>query len=545
MTRPVLRRRWVWCVAVLVVYGGLSLFMDPGGTLGTDSGAKVATLAAMDSSGSLRPDLGYWAEDLDPDGVYHPYLDTLPNDRGEWVQVTTLPMLVLARPIAAAGGVRAALVLPMLGALLAALAAADLAGSIGGEAAARRTFWLVALASPVTIYALDFWEHSLGVGFMMLGVACLARVVAGERRWWMPLFGGLAFGIAGSMRSEAYIVGVVAIAIGALSMLSTARLRAVRSAVTAVVGSAVVFVANAGLERWLGGNSRAVRASGRLGAGPLDRLGERLSDAAMTWFGGPIGDTSTAITTGAAFAVAVCAAHVLIARGQPDRARLAMAGGIVVVVLTMLSGPAFIPGALVASPVALAVVGMRRWDPIRRYLLATALISTVLIWGYQILGAAGPQWGGRYLLAPTVLLTLLGSVALDEVPAWMRRAHLGLAVGVTIFGLVWVSQRTHDVARFFDRLETRPEPVLIASDGFLLREGGAAALDERWLSLGHGEPFIGALDLAADSGFDEIGLVSPVAEPPERDGWRPIATTELSLLGSPYFIHTYERIGAK
>src|SRR3546814_17864200 len=81
------------------------------------------------------------------------------NDDGEWINVTTLPMLVAAAPLYEIGGYRLALVWPMLGAVLAAFACRDIARQLDGEDAGWRAFWLPALASPLPIYAPDLWEH--------------------------------------------------------------------------------------------------------------------------------------------------------------------------------------------------------------------------------------------------------------------------------------------------------------------------------------------------------------------------------------------------
>ncbi len=207
----------------------------------------------------------------------------------------------------------------------------------------------------------------------------------------------------------------------------------------------------------------------------------------------------------------------------------------------IVSGLGFVPGALVASPVAVLAFARTPRTVIERYLVGVALGSTALIWMFSFVGAAAPQWGGRYLLAPTMLFTAVGVVVLEDAPPWFRRTVLGLAVAVTAFGLSWLSYRSHDVDDFFERLVERPEPVLIASDGFLLREGGAVTVDQTWLSLGRNEPFIGALEIAERSGAERVGLVSPVAEPPAREGWTAVSTTQLELLDTPYFVHTYER----
>src|SRR3546814_20707548 len=88
--------------------------MSPGGYLGTDTGAKVATLEVMDQRGSAKPQLAYWAEQWDPDGSLPPLYDSAPTQR-QWVHVTTLPIPDLARPPYAPGGYRLTLPRPMPG----------------------------------------------------------------------------------------------------------------------------------------------------------------------------------------------------------------------------------------------------------------------------------------------------------------------------------------------------------------------------------------------------------------------------------------------
>ena len=168
----------VAAVVVLAVYAGFALSNSTLGYLGTDTGAKVITLDTMVEQDTARPAVGYWAERWDPDGEYHPLFDTKQNDEDEWINVTTLPMLLAAKPLYEVGGYRLALALPMLGALLAAFACRTSHVSSpdrGGWAA----FWVVALASPVAIYALDFWEHALGAGLMLSAVSMLLRIERG------------------------------------------------------------------------------------------------------------------------------------------------------------------------------------------------------------------------------------------------------------------------------------------------------------------------------------------------------------------------------
>src|SRR5436190_9654898 len=143
------------CVAVLAAYVALAFVNNQRGFLGTDTGAKVATMRVMEQRHrALDPDVGYWAARWDPSGRLHPLYQTARVER-RWVAVTTLPILYLGEQLYRAGGYRLVLALPMLGSVMAALAARALARRLGaGDGWAA--FWVAALGSPLALYALDF-----------------------------------------------------------------------------------------------------------------------------------------------------------------------------------------------------------------------------------------------------------------------------------------------------------------------------------------------------------------------------------------------------
>ena len=196
--RPLLRRPLVMCALLLLAYGALSFANDPRSFLGTDTGGKVATVRVMHERGDLDPDLGYWAKELDPEGVAHPIALNFRID-DKWVNVTTLPMIYGALPLYDIGGLRAILLLPMLGAVVTALGARALARRMSGDG--DLAFWLIGLVTPVALYALDFWEHTLGLACMVWAVVLLLDVVHGERRWPAAFAGGVLFGAAAMMRT--------------------------------------------------------------------------------------------------------------------------------------------------------------------------------------------------------------------------------------------------------------------------------------------------------------------------------------------------------
>ncbi len=199
---------------------------DPRGTLGTDTGGKLATLRVMERHGGLVPDIGYWAEAADPDGDAPP---AVLHDRvGEqWVNVTTLPdalRLVSAVPI---GGTAPSCCCRCSGRCSAP--SRRVHSRAGWAAAGWTAFWAVGLASPVAIYALDFWEHSLGLALMLWGVVVVLDVIDGRAGWRGAIGAGALFGAAATMRQEALVyLAVAGTVLGVTLVVVNARF-AVRS----------------------------------------------------------------------------------------------------------------------------------------------------------------------------------------------------------------------------------------------------------------------------------------------------------------------------
>ena len=130
----------------------------------------------MERNGGLDPDIGYWAADADPTGVLHPLHYTY-RMGDKWVNVTTVPDAV--RRVPAVPGRRRPRGAAAPDARRVARARSRpraLARRIGGGDG-WPAFWIIGLASPVAVYALDFWEHTLGLGLMLWGVVLLLDVL--------------------------------------------------------------------------------------------------------------------------------------------------------------------------------------------------------------------------------------------------------------------------------------------------------------------------------------------------------------------------------
>jgi hypothetical protein len=453
-------------------------------------------------------------------------------------------MIEAARPLYAVGGYRLALLLPMFGGVACALGARHLASRLApgsGDAA----FWLVGLASPIAIYSLDLWEHVLGVAAVLWAVVLLTAPGA-RRRWLDGVGAGALFGLAATMRTEALVYCVVAVAIGCGWELSRRRGLGPPLALGASAGAgfAVVWAANVALERSLSGISRSARASGAAsaatGTDAASQWADRLQEGLVTSLGLK-GATAASWLMGLGLLAVLGFAWRMEQRG--DRRLAVGCLGLVGVVYLVAAGSdvGFVPGMIPAFPV-IAGLAIGRWTDQSRLVVAIALSALPVVWAFQYLGAAGPQWGGRYTLPSSVLLGTVAIASLRD-----RRDVLkglgALCACVTIIGLVWVAARTRSVDDLFTDLRAVDADVLIVRDAFLLRESGPVLLDEHWLTAAGEDQFAFATEVAADSGAQTVAVVELGAPaPPDSaipDRWIEVSRQTVDLAGDPMGLVVY------
>lgn len=543
--RRATRRPLVAGALLLLVYGSLSLLMDPRGYLGTDTGAKVATLEAMDRAGSPTPDVGYWAERWDPAGRVHPMYQSKHLADGSWVAVTTLPMLEAALPLYELGGYRAALAFPILGSVSCAFAARALARRLG-DPDGWTAFWVIGLASPVVLYALDFWEHSLGVAAVVTAVVLLLDVVDRRASWWQPVVAGLLLGGAAALRTEAIVYALVSVGVvtGVVMARERRLLRPSLVGAGALGGFAVAWGLNRALELAVGGASRTQRATGAASSATgqvVSRAGERLNEGLVTLLGVK-GDTASSWAIGIGLVAVLLLAVRADRKGDQRLTQVCFALAAVVYLVTALSDLSFIPGLVPALPVALGAVLVRHHGS-RAIVLGIALGALPLVWAFQYVGGAGPQWGGRYTLSSSLLLGTLGVVTLSTQSVTVRRGLLGLSAGVAVLAVVWVGVRTRSVDDLFRDLRAVDADALIVRDAFLLREGGPVVLDEHWLTAAGEDEFATAVQVVEAAGARTVAVVEPgAAAPPSSSippGWQEKARSVTDLTGDPIGVVVY------
>ncbi len=513
-------------VILMAVYFLLSLAGSPDAYLSSDVGGKTAALEAMVERGDWSPDLGYWAEASDPEGVVFPFANTTKTENGKWVNTTSLPMVLAARPLWALGGAQLALLIPMA----AAAGSAVIAGRIQQRfdpLGRSQAIWVVGLATPVAVYALDFWEHSLGLFLMGLGVLlvidCLDQPLVSR-----ALGAGAAFGLAATMRQEALIYGFIA---GGLLVVELLRSRSRRKNLSndALVcaamafGALAVLVANAMAERFLYGASlrsgRTVAATTSAG----NNIGDRV-DAAFTISLSPINGIDP-IATAFGLAILGCLLWLVLAviRGGDRRvpSALAIAIGSILLLRVVRFGPSFVPGVVPAAPlvVAGAVLGVR--SAAHRTIALIALLPVPLVYLTQYVQGAVPQWGGRYLLLSGFLLVV---VACSMLPTLDRKVFAGLAVAgllVTLTGVWFNAERTNLLADDFDLIDSVANgDVVVWYDPFMAREAGPEMLEQRWLSSVGDRERTTVLDVFDDEDVDRFVYVDRTgADEPSFDGF--------------------------
>jgi hypothetical protein len=495
------------CLVLFLAYAGLSFAKDPRASMVSDTGGKLATLRVMDARHDLDPDLGYWAEAYDPAGLAHPMAQT-DHIGDRWVNVTTLPMIYAAEPLFQLGGLRAILLLPMLAGVATALGARALSRRIAGGDG-WWAFWVVGLASPIAIYALDFWEHALGVAFVLWAVVFMYDLMDGRAGWRGALAAGALFGAAATMRTEALVYAAAAAAIAAVVLVHRTVVRRdqtwmgnIQSGCAWLLGIGAVLVANQLLERAVLGTAiRADRAAGTAGmAGDATSL--RSQEAVTTAVGLNRYDLHTSWMVGAlAVAFVAYAAWRFAAPRRTDLriGAIALGAACFLYFIRIADGLDFIPGFLSASPLAAAGIAVgwsvRRW----RIVGAVALIAVPGVWAFQFSGGAGPQWGGRYLLVTSTLLVIGAALVLPAMPKAGRIALVALAVVVTASGLAWLSQRSHTVADAMTTLQTHDGTVLVSREQHVLREGGAFYDGRaRWLTATTPQDLAAAAEIATE-----------------------------------------------
>ncbi len=525
-------------VAIVVALLAVAALGDTRAWSGSDAGGKVATVKVMAEGRTVDPDVGYWAAALDPDGEHHPLYNT--SQRGDrWIQVTSLPMVLLSVPLWWMGGASALLLLPILSAPLAGWAAGRIAVTLGAQSPLP-ALWAVGLGSPVAFYSLDVWEHAPATAIALLAVA---EAMEGDRPR-RPLIVGVLAGLAVVLRLE---MAPAVLAFAVLTLVSSWRRRWRPPSVVAVAaGFLAVLASNQVLERLLFGSGvRGARAAGVLDQAAT-QWSARLRDVALTTIGTVPGDGPIDLLVGLAGTIGLGAVAWRACRPTTSTLVRAVATVLPGALIGRLGlGLGFIPGLLPATPWAVAgLVAPAHGD--RRTLRRAAVLTVVLVLATQWTGQLVAQWAGRYLLLPGALLTVLGVVAIAATD-WRRPTGvilIAISVVTAGWGLAWHAHRSASFAgALAEVVEGSPSDAVIVTDTHTGREAGNWYGERRWLRGDDDAGIEEAIALAVAAGTETVEVVrGPDSPVPVVDGFVLTDHRVVSVVGGGYSVWRFDRL---
>lgn len=549
--RAAIARTIVAGVAVAGVCLAVGILGDVRYGSGSDVGGKLATARVMAERRTCDPDIGWWAAPWDPEGDLHQILNTLPVGES-YIQATSPAYQCVLRPLQHTLGPWGPVLLSIAGVVAAGLASMRLAALLGGDdAAAWTSLVLVGVVGPTAFYGTDAWEHAPAVGLLLWVVVLVLRGPSRGR----AAVAGVLLGAASVLRAEAAIYGA-ALAVGVLLtpalrrrwLAAPGRLALGALAAGTVVGANLVFeraVVGASVRASRG--ERLVESSAPAGGG-TEELVERVRTAIATAGGVLASDSAPALVLAVAALVALLGAGWrLVHRPRSERLPVLEAVAAALVLVRVLAGLGFMPGALTAAPVAGAGAAGAGKGAAHRVLVLTALVAMPLIWMLQWPGNLLAQWGGRYLLLSASLLTIVGAALLVTDGGWRRPGVailLVTAVVVGAAGLGFRVERTDEVARVVDRIQQVPrDSVIVSGNAVLAREAGSSYGEVRWLALDAAPEIELASRILAEVRPSNVTVVALDPGRLRLTGYREVGVERVPYFGETLEIHRLERQG--
>ena len=529
--------------AVAAVYAAGFLLVNTSTHLLTDVGGKTASMAAMINGGDWDPGLDYWFESSDPEGRFFPAAHTSLAPNGSWINSTSWTMLLVARPLWAIGGARLALIIPLLGSLAAAFAGRSLYRRLYPNHNADTVFALVALGTPILIYAFDFWEHGWGAALTVAGMTKTLDAIERRSRaaTIAAMLAGLSYGVAATMRQEALVFGFVAgVALLTASLRTRGVIEVLRGSAIFAVGAIAPVVAHGFVEHILiGGPSRVSRGSETLQGIPTDALFNRAAaGATMLGFafertievGWVVSATMVLLLGMSAISFWVWGPR----SGRLVAALFAITISLYVASVLVYGGHGRVPGLFIATPLAAfgAAAVLRRRNYAEIVVLAGA-VPLVLATGFT--AGSLSQWGGRYLLGFGIAMVVAGYGWVRENSTFITALLVGCSLTISLLGAGF-SVHTSQVRAMglITLLDVSDEAdAVIWEDWFLSREFGPEMITRQWLSARSEEDRRDLAPRLTQAGIDEFFFVAVDSENVNFDGFEEVGSRHaISSLGA-------------
>lgn len=189
-----------------------------------DGGVKLWQVQAILRSGNLDAPLTYPGAVYDPAHLYSPLVSPWAFWQNDQVFTEyTSPFIWISVPLFAWFGQAGLLLLPWLCSALIVIASAWLAWRVRPDRSAALVPIIVGLASPISIYGMEFWEHTPGTILAVFALAAIVKSIDSPRQSVWLILSGAAIGLGLTMRAELYVLPM-AVVIGLWLIRSTVPL---------------------------------------------------------------------------------------------------------------------------------------------------------------------------------------------------------------------------------------------------------------------------------------------------------------------------------
>lgn len=174
-----------------------------------DGGVKLWQVQAILRSGNLDAPLAYPGAIYDPDHLYSPFVSPWAFWQNDQVFTEyTSPFIWISAPLFARFGQAGLLLLPWLCSALIVIASAWLAWRVRPDRSSALVPLTVGLASPISIYGLEFWEHTPGTILAVFAIAAIVKSIDSPRRSIWLILAGASIGLGLTMRAELYVLPI-------------------------------------------------------------------------------------------------------------------------------------------------------------------------------------------------------------------------------------------------------------------------------------------------------------------------------------------------
>ena len=174
-------RRLLWLATIIVLVVQTVLFARSAAIHGFatgDGSVKLWQVQGILRTGDLNAPLDYPGAIYDPDHQYAPFVEPWAFWKdGKFYSEYTSPFIWASVPLYAVFGHAGLMILPWLSGMLLVVMAAWLAWRVRPDRSAALVPLIVGLASPLTVYSLEFWEHTPGTALAVVALVAIVKAL--------------------------------------------------------------------------------------------------------------------------------------------------------------------------------------------------------------------------------------------------------------------------------------------------------------------------------------------------------------------------------